>query len=278
MKLFNKIGTRLILAVSFTVIIIIGVFAYFNIQSHSENLISEVERHSNQLSETVKNTMRFDMLQNNREHIARLVNTVAKEEGIKYIRIFNKKGEIIYSTDNAQIGTMLDKKAESCYACHSENEPLQKLPISKRTRIFKLHPDSTGILGIINPIYNEESCWNSDCHAHSSDQTVLGVLDITVDLKEVERLTDESKMDVALFALIAILIIAIILRIFVKILIQRPVRDLVKATNYVAVGNLSYRIKYTRKDEIGQLADAFDNMTRKLAETRMQLFQSDKMA
>jgi len=100
MKIFEKIGTRLILTVSFTVIVIISVFAYFNIKSHSDNLISEVERHANQLSETVKNTMQFDMLLNNREHIARVIKTVAKEEGIKYIRILNKKGEIIYRLDN----------------------------------------------------------------------------------------------------------------------------------------------------------------------------------
>ena len=278
MKLFNKIGTRLILAVSLTVIIIIGVFAYFNIQSHSKNLISEVERHTNQLSETIKNTMQFDMLQNHREHITRVMNSVGEEECIKNVRLLNKEGEIIYSTDTTEIGTMLDKKGESCYVCHVENEPLQKLPIKKRSRIFRIHPDSSSMLGVINPIYNEKSCWNSDCHGHTKEQTVLGVLDLTVCLKEVEKITNESKMDVALFALIAILTIAIILRILVKILIQRPVRDLVKAANYVAVGNLSHRIEYTRKDEIGQLADSFDNMTRKLAETRMQLFQSDKMA
>lgn len=278
MKIFKKIGTRLILAVSFTVIIIIGVFAYFNIESHSNNLISEVERHANQLSETVKNTMQFDMLLNNRGHIARVIKTVAKEDGIKYIRILNKKGEIIYSTDSTQLGLMLDKKAESCYACHSENEPLQKLSINERTRIFKLNLDSSSTLGVINPIYNEQSCWNADCHAHSSEQTVLGVLDITVDLKEVERLTNNSKRDVALFALIAIVVIAIILRVLVKILIQKPVRELLQATNYVALGNLSHRINSSRKDEIGKLADSFDNMTVKLSEARMQLFQSDKMA
>ncbi len=278
MKLFNKIGTRLILAVSLTVIIIISVFAYFNIQSQSKNLIAEVERHTNQLSETIKNTMQFDMLSNHREHITRVMNSVGAEECIKNVRLLNKSGKIIYSTNLNEVGTMLNKKTESCYACHAENEPLQKLPIKERARIFKIHPDSSRMLGVINPIYNEKSCWEADCHAHTKDATVLGVLDLTVCLKEVEKIENESKIDVAIFALFAILTIAIILRILVKILIQRPVRDLVKATNYVAVGNLSHRIKYTRKDEIGQLADSFDNMTHKLAETRMQLFQSDKMA
>jgi len=46
----------------------------------------------------------------------------------------------------------------------------------------------------------------------------------------------------------------------------------------VAVGNLSHRINSSRKDEIGQLSDSFDNMIVKLSEARMQLFQSDKMA
>ncbi len=278
MKLFNKIGTRLILAVSLTVIIIIGVFAYFNVQSHSKNLISEVERHTNQLSETIKNTMQFDMLQNHRNHIARILNIVGEEKCIKKVRLINKQGKIVHSTSKDEIGSVVNKKTDNCSLCHAGSEPRQNLPIEERTRIFQIHPDSSKMLGIINPIYNQKSCWDAKCHAHSKEQTVLGVLDLTVCLKEVEKLTNQSKMDVALFAIIAILIIAIIMRILVKVLIQRPLQDLVKATNYVAVGNLSHRIKYTRNDEIGQLADSFDNMTNKLAETRMQLFQSDKMA
>ena len=106
---------------------------------------------------------------------------------------------------------MLNKKAESCYACHAENEPLQKLAIKERTRIFRPTPVDSRVLGVINPIYNEKSCWDADCHAHTQDQTVLGVLDITICLREIDAQTEESKMSVALFALFAILIIAIIL-------------------------------------------------------------------
>lgn len=278
MNIFNKIGTKLILTVSLTVIIIIGIFAYFSIQFQSDNLISEVERHASQLSETIKKSTRFDMLEDRRTHVYNIINTIGEDPSIKEVRVLNKDGKITYSNKHQDIGKMLDKDAESCYACHAVDEPLERLSIKERTRIFQMHPDSNRQLGVINPIYNEESCWNSECHAHPETQTVLGVLDITVCLKEVDRLTTESKINILIFALISILAIGIILRLLVKNLIQKPVRNLVKATNYVAVGNLSYKIETNRKDELGILANSFDNMTQKLSEMRLQLFQSDKMA
>lgn len=278
MNIFNKIGTKLILTVSLTVIVTIGIFAYFSIQFQSDNLISEVERHASQLSETIKKSTRFDMLEDRRTHVYNIINTIGEDPSIKEVRVLNKDGEITYSNKHQDIGKMLDKDAESCYACHAVDEPLERLSIKERTRIFQMHPDSNRQLGIINPIYNEESCWNAECHAHPETQTVLGVLDITVCLKEVDRLTTESKINILIFALISILAIGIILRLLVKNLIQKPVRDLVKATNYVAVGNLSYKIETNRKDELGILANSFDNMTQKLSEMRLQLFQSDKMA
>ncbi len=275
---FNKIGTKLILIASCTVIIILAVFAYFSIQFQSDNLIAEVERHANQLSETIKHSTKFDMLANRRDHVHNIINRIGEEPSIKNLRILNKEGEIIYSIHQDEVGEMVDKNAESCYACHAKNQPLEKLTIKERTRIFRIHPDSSRTLGIINPIYTDPSCWTADCHAHNKSQTVLGVLDISVSLAEIDERTSESSKEMILFTIIAIIIVALILRFAVKNLIQRPVRNLLKATNYVAIGNLNYRIDSNRKDELGKLANSFDNMTKKLSEMRLQLVQSDKLA
>ncbi len=276
--MFRKIGFKLILAVGVTALITIGIFAYFNIQSHTSSLLAEVERSANQLSETVKHSTRYDMLLNQRDRIHKIINTIGEQPGIRDVRVLNKMGEIIYSSHTEDIGKMVDKKTESCYKCHAADKPLERLPIRDRTRIFRISPDSSRIMGIISPIYNEPSCWQADCHAHSKSQTVLGVLDVTISLSDVDAQIKKGEIEIVIFAISGVIALSFIVGFFVRRWVDKPVKELLNATNQVGVGNLNYTIKDRRDDELGMLARSFNNMTKKLSEARMQLFQSDKMA
>jgi two-component system, NtrC family, sensor kinase len=276
--MFRKIGTKLILAVSLTAVLIIGLYSYINLNNQTEVLRTEVQRHANQLSETVKNSTRFVMLKNDRDYIQQIIDQIGKDPAIHNVKIMNKEGGIIYSSKLADIGNMLDKKEESCYACHAENKPLEKLPMTNRTRIFSVHPDSAQVLGIINPIYNEPTCYEADCHAHEKNAKVLGVLDVTISLKEVEKQIRANEIQGIIFSLIAIVLIGIIIALFVKRYVDKPVDELIHATEQVAGGNLHYKISDLGSDELGSLAKSFNEMTHKLDETSQQLYQSTKMA
>ena len=276
--MFRKISLKLILVVSVTVMLIIGVYSYFNIKAQSDVLIAEVKRHSNQLSESVKNSTRNIMLLNQRELIQEIIDRIGKDPAISNVRILNKEGEIIYSAHKDDIGKMLNKDTESCYACHAENKPLEKLAITERTRIFKSNPDSSRILGVINPIYNEKSCSEADCHAHPRKAKVLGVLDVTISLSDVDAQIRSNEIRELIFAIISITGIGFIIGFFVKRWVDGPVKELVRATDQVAAGNLNYSIKNLSNDELGTLGKSFNNMTKKLDETSQQLYQSTKMA
>lgn len=276
--MFKKIGVKLIIAAGFTSIIIIGVFAFFNVRSHSTALIQEVERHANQLSETVISSTRIDMMLNQRERIQEIINTIGQQQHIRDVRVLNKEGVITYSSNPLMINQMVDKNAEACYACHTADEPLENISITERTRIFKLNPDSTRFIGIITPINNDRSCWEADCHAHPSDQKVLGVLDVTISLDDVDENIIKGEIEIIIFAVVAVIAVGFIIGYFVRRWVVNPVNELLTGTNQISMGNLNYSIKDMGEDEIGKLGQSFNNMTKKLAEARMQLFQSDKMA
>ncbi|MBI5808619.1 MAG: HAMP domain-containing protein [Ignavibacteriales bacterium] len=276
--MLKSISSKLILVVGVTVVLIISIYTYLNIKNQTTVLLSEVERHANQLSEMMKNSTEDLMMRNDREKIQLLVEKIGKNPGINSIRILNKEGAIIYSSSQKDIGMMLDKKAESCYACHAENKPLEKLPINNRTRFFSVHPDSSKVLGIINPIENQKSCYTASCHAHSQKSKVLGVLDITISLSEVEKQILHNEIQGIIFSLIATIFIGLIIGFTIKQYVDKPVKELVKATEQIAAGNLSYKISNFSKDELGSLAKSFNEMSQKLDETSKQLYQSSKMA
>ena len=273
----TKISYKIIAAVGGVALVIIGIFAYFILGAQQRQHIAELERGAHQLSETVKSSTKHDMLLNQRESVHRIINTIGEQAGIEKVRIFNKDGAIIYSTDSSDAGKMVDKKAEACYACHTADRPLERLPTSERTRIFHTaSPPRT--LGIINPIYNEASCWQASCHAHGKDQKVLGVLDITMSLEEVDRELQGSQMRILAFAIIAVAAVSVIIYLLVNRIVLKPVGQIVAATKHVAEGDLNYTITLEKRDEIGALAQSFNAMTRRLAETQRQLYLSDKLA
>ena len=271
------VSSKLIAAVGIVAMAIIGIFAYLILSAHQRQLIAELERNAHQLSETVKSSTKYDMLLNQRESVHRIIQTIGKQEGIQKVRIFNKEGKIIFSTEALDIGKMVDKQAEACYVCHAADQPLERLSIAQTTRIFAASPQAR-TLGIINPIYNEPSCWQSACHAHTQNQKVLGVLDITMSLAAVDHSMRTSQMRLLLFAVIAITAISLIIYLLVKSLVLQPVRQIVAATHHVARGDLNYTINLDKNDEIGDLAKSFNDMTRQLSETQRQLYQSDKLA
>ncbi len=273
----NKISHKIIFGVALVSITVIGIFSLQTSRSVRTALMTQIDDTANQLSETIKSSTKYDMLLNQRKHIHRIIDTISRQEGIEKIRIFNKEGVVNYSSDKTEIGKMVDKKAESCYACHAANQPIEKLPINERTRTFVNEADHENF-GIINPIYNEPGCWQADCHAHAEARKVLGVLDVTLSLEEVEAQIQTTQNNLIILACSAVVAISFIIWLLMKNLVGKPVGNLVLATNKIAGGDLNYKIKLKQNDELGQLGKSFNDMTEKLTKAQQQLYQSEKLA
>lgn len=273
----TRIGTQVILGVGLVTALSIGVMAVLIVRAHQADLIAGLIRSADQLSETVKGSTYYDMLENRRDSLHRVIETIGRQTGIEKVRVFNKDGQIMFSSDGEEIGRSLDKRAEACYACHAVDRPLEKLPIPARVRIFR-GPEGTRVLGIINPIQNERSCWSAACHAHSRQQTVLGVLDVTVSLAAVDRQIAAGRWQILGLAALAIPATSLLLWWLNRRLVLRPVEALTAGTRRVAEGDLTASIPVSATHELGDLARAFNEMTRRLAETQRQLTQADKLA
>ena len=272
---YRSLGFKLICSVGAIAVLVIGVYASMSIETQRDQLIQEVIRSTNLVSETIKRSMREDMLTYQPGRLHRAIDTIGAQEGIEKVRIFNYVGEIIYSSHRQEMGAMVDKSAEQCYACHAREQPFERLATSARSRIFK-GASSHRVLGMINPIYNEPDCFSAPCHVHPPQQKVLGVLDIDVSLAEVDGTIEDSKRKMTLFAAAAVLGISLIIGLFVRRFVSVPVNELLEGTERVTAGNLTTPIAVSSTDEIGILARSFNQMTQRLHTSDLELKASEE--
>jgi two-component system NtrC family sensor kinase len=87
-----------------------------------------------------------------------------------------------------------------------------------------------------------------------------------------------SKNRLLLFGVVAIAAVSLMIFLLVNRIVLKPVHEIVAATQKVAAGDLYYKIAIAKRDEIGMLANSFNEMTKKLSEAQRQVYQSQKLA
>lgn len=269
-KWYRSLGFKIIVAVGLTAVAVNASFGYLNLTVQERQLGELLLRSADRLSNTISRSLRFDMLENRKQHAYGIMETIGAQEGIEKVRIFGSEGKIIFSTDKHEVGHTADKKAEACYACHAENRPIVRLTTKARSRTFQA-ADGHRVMGIINPILNEPGCARAECHVAPETQQVLGVIDVTMSLREVDRDLAAARAQLFLFMLLSIVCLTLPLVLLIGRLVLRPVAHLVVGTNKLGSGDLRHSIPVTGADEMGDLARSFNQMTERLATSDREL-------
>ncbi len=188
-----------------------------------------------------------------------MMRDIGRQGGIEMVRMMDADGRITFSTEGAEIGRSVDRRAEACSACHAEGEPLHRLDLADRSRVFR--SGSRRVLGIVTPIYNEGSCATAACHAHPPERKVLGVLDVGVSLQRLDDETAGFRLRTLLSAAIAACLLGLAVWMFARHHLMRPIAALVQATRRVTRDQLELEVPVTWSGELGILATSFNEMT-----------------
>lgn len=261
-RLTHSISAKLIALLLGAMLVIFGLLGYVNIRLHQKHLEAATLNAAERVSDTIKRSTSYHMLRNDRESIYQSIRTIGAEPGIVRVRILDKEGRISYSSDPSEINKFVDKSAEACYGCHAKAQPLVRLNRPDRFRIYR--PNGHRVLGIINPIENEPSCSNAECHFHPASQQILGVLDTNLSLERADANLAEGTWWMALYTIFALAGVAILVWLFVWRFVHDPIKALKTGTEQLARGELGAQIDFQSKDEFGDLAESFNQMSLQL--------------
>jgi two-component system, NtrC family, sensor kinase len=259
----HSISAKLIGSLLAAMVLIFGLLGYLNIHLHRQHLEQSTLLSAERVSDVIKRNTTYYMLRNDREGMYHVMRTIADEPGMVRVRIFDKEGHISYSTDAAEVDHTVDKRAEACYACHAQSQPLAKLNRPDRFRIYR---DNKGqrVLGIITPIENQPACSNADCHAHPASQQVLGVLDTNISLAKADTQLAQSTDRMLAYTAGGMVFIGVLSWLFVWWVVGKPIKALKNGTERLAQGDLGYQLDVRSHDEVGELAHSFNDMSLQL--------------
>jgi two-component system, NtrC family, sensor kinase len=240
-----------------------GLFGVLTLRLHRGQSEQSILLDAERISEIIQRSTRHQMLRNDRPALAEVITDIGTQPGIRLVRVFNKEGRISYSSTASEVETMVDKRAEQCYACHAQSAPLEKLNRPDRARIFA-DPRGGRVLGIIRPVENQPDCWSAPCHAHPRGKKILGVIDTQLSLATVDQQMAAQQRQLLGFTALAAALVSAVTLLFVWLVVRRPIRELMAGTRRVSSGDLDFRIPVRSSDELGALAGSFNKMTHDL--------------
>jgi two-component system, NtrC family, sensor kinase len=264
----RSISAKLMVSIFITMLFIFALLGYFSIRLHRKHLEAAALISAEQQSEVLRRSASHYMLNNDRNGLYEMMTNMADQPGVVSVRIMNSEGLISYSTLPSEVGNAVNKDAEACYGCHEHSKPLALLKRSDRFRLYR--SDGSRVMGIITPIENQPACSNAACHAHPASVHVLGVLDTNLSLAKVDVSLAQERRTMLMYTGVALLLVVFLSGLFIWVVVRNPLRALEAGTERVAKGELGFQIPVQSNDEIGDLAQSFNDMS-----SRLQLAQAE---
>jgi signal transduction histidine kinase len=252
----NSLTTRII--VTTLTLLIAGIFIYttFNVRQQQAQLIETARENTELLLHTVENSIYNTMHLGNVQDVGSILAMVGQHNQLVGVRIFHPHGVILRSSKPAEVGKVVGMNDYRLYLG------------PRHYGIFDLPPHGE-VLSMVKPIYNEPACHI----CHGSKAKVIGILNVTYSLYSTKmqmlqssRIFIASSVAITFFLSVAI---SLILYKFVK----RPLDNITSNMSRVEQGDLSVRIHYRHRDEIGRLIDSFNSMVDRLDVAKKELEQ-----
>ncbi len=267
----QRLGPKLIFSLTVLIVVISGITGYLNLRVQKSRLVETMVLGADQLSRSITSATWHAMLDDHREAAYQIMGVIADKQGVDRIRMFNRDGKLMFSTDSREQPSTVRVHSEVCVSCHDKVPARGKPADASRVR-FTQSPEHVQTLNMITPIYNEPACSRAECHAHPAQIKVLGVLDVALRLDPVEQQASTMTLQTVVSTGIVVVIGAAFVIFFTRRFVAIPIRELIEGTKDVSAMELDRPIEIKhRSRELDELVDSFNAMRERVKKSVAEL-------
>lgn len=226
-----------------------------------------IRQQGDNIGSIVEGSLYHSMLKNDKSALQSTLDIINAMPGIDEVNMYDSRDSLVYSTTISADNLSISRS--NCVGCHSHFTEM--FPIKQKAyRIIdsesacNMDVEEKGHRQLLvrTPILNEQSCYVSACHAHSANEEILGSLIIKVPLAELDSAVTRSSTEFFLLAIVVTIALVSLLIFFTKNKIQKPLNEIIVASEAVSKGDRSRRleIKPYLLEDMRSVSLAFNNM------------------
>ena len=227
------IGALLIVAVT------IVSFSYFIITKQKARLFDQTVTVGTVSLNYFVNNARIPLINDDILSLNTLIKEATATEGLRYAVVTDPDGLIRAHTEVDRIGTPLVSPTQAA-------QPVARGNLSYFSYVA---PSGEKILNLTRDV--------------DFQGKRVGVIHVGVSLDFIEKMIDKEKQSI-LFMTLGLLSTGLAIAIFLGVRFSKPILQLVEATEAIGKGDYRYRVDLNRRDELGNLATAFNQMGEEL--------------
>lgn len=253
LKHFQSLHTKLVIVYVLLIVIgmqIIGLYFTNSLEKElTQTFKNNISQYAKQIEINIEKVYDEDNSVNAQKEVQNLLNEYANRQEIEEIR-FIDKDQIIMATSKQSTRSLINQKANDS----SIQKALSLGEINSHT-VLKDYGNG------------KQRVWVYNLPVKTSDDGTIGNVYIEADINDVyNQLSNINQIFIVGTGIS--LLITVILGFFIARTITKPITDMRNQTVEMSKGNYTQRVKIYGNDEIGELALAFNNLSKRVQEAQ----------
>ena len=243
-----RLGTKLTLYLSLIIVVVLSGYGYLDILSRRDILVRKMKAEVRGTGRTLEASLDKIFLQEDKNYVQDLINVVTEYERILGVIVFSQKENLILRSKT--LGDKTDPYLGLIMKSMEEDRPTEEFGAYRKVPIFAYaFPLKDG-----------------------SGQKVGGV-SILQDTSYMEREIGNARWSIIATVFVLMGGILALLLFGTREWVTKPISNLVGGIENLKKGNLDYRIELKGKNELSNLAQAFNQMAGDLKRAQRQIIQ-----
>ncbi len=264
----SSLRARLLVPLFLTVGAVLAVYAVVSFRSTQEHFLGFVSGEAQRSSGLIRRATHDGMLLNRLDEVQTTIQRLAEGPEVAAIRVYDKQGRIVLSSDTTELGRSIPVDASPCTRCHVARRPTGTIATEAADVIRTPHGN---VLRRLTVIPNERGCSVNGCHADAAPGEVLGVLDVEMSMLPVEGAVRSERAILLWTTLSLLLFVGLVTALVFHTFIHQPIARLQEGTRRLAGGDLDARVEVRGEHELARLASDFNHMAEDLGAAQAAL-------